>query len=419
MYLGGRSPFDDDSIKVLSLLLLGFHLPYQGLQVGHILMRLRLLLRRQQLVRERALHGAPDAIDPVVGHPGAESLQRGLHHLVLLGDQVVVLEAHLAVPGQVAVPLTERLEPLHQVGLGGDPSDDAIRDGHVVARWFRGGSQWDGMSADSKHAIAGAFAGLASGIVTCPLDVVKTRLQAQHASSVSYSGMVGTLSTIWQREGIRGLYRGLGPICVGYLPTWAVYFTVYERCKRISTPNTWTTHCLSAMAAGAVSTTATNPIWVVKTRLMSQGPHTPWHYSSTINAFATMYKHEGIRTFYAGLAPALLGLAHVAVQFPLYEKFKVSFDHNPIGILGASALSKMCASAATYPHEVVRTRLQTQSGKKSGTPLKYRGIVSTVRTIFHEEGWRAFYAGLGTNMVRAVPASAVTLLTYESIVSKL
>lgn len=46
-------------------------------------------------------------------------------------------------------------------------------------------------------------------------------------------------------------------------------------------------------------------------------------------------------------------------------------------------------------------------------PPKYRGVVSTFRTILKEEGWRAFYAGMGTNMMRAVPAATVTMLTYE------
>ena len=37
---------------------------------------------------------------------------------------------------------------------------------------------------------------------------------------------LGTLRTIWTHEGIRGLYRGLAPTIYGYLPTWAIYFTV-------------------------------------------------------------------------------------------------------------------------------------------------------------------------------------------------
>ena len=44
-------------------------------------------------------------------------------------------------------------------------------------------------------------------------------------------GMIKTAETIWKEEGMRGMYRGLGPMLLGYLPTWAVYLTVYERSK--------------------------------------------------------------------------------------------------------------------------------------------------------------------------------------------
>ena len=224
--------------------------------------------------------------------------------------------------------------------------------------------------------------------------------------------------------------------------------------------------------AGASSTIVTNPIWVIKTRLMSQSPtsaehhytlfpkpgntptarptiQAPWHYRSTIDAARKMYTSEGVASFYSGLTPALLGLSHVAVQFPTYEFLKTSFTglgmgESPtkdgsshwMGVLSASVLSKILASSATYPHEVIRTRLQTQRrpvageqylqgmGAMSGTKPqvhnpKYRGIVMTFKIILREEGWRAFYAGLGTNMMRAVPAATVTMLTYEYIMSQL
>lgn len=163
-----------------------------------------------------------------------------------------------------------------------------------------------------------------------------------------------------------------------------------------------------------------------------------------------MYTSEGVASFYSGLTPALLGLSHVAVQFPTYEYLKTRFTGQGMGeapakgekshwggILSASILSKILASSATYPHEVIRTRLQTQRrpvageqylqgmGISSGTRApkleipKYRGVVMTFRTILAEEGWRAFYAGLGTNMTRAVPAATVTMLTYEFVMEKL
>jgi solute carrier family 25 (mitochondrial folate transporter), member 32 len=44
---------------------------------------------------------------------------------------------------------------------------------------------------------------------------------------------------------------------------------------------------------------------------------------------------------------------------------------------------------------------------------RYRGIVHTCKVMLAEEGWRAFYAGIGVNLVRAVPAAMTTMLTYE------
>ncbi|KAG6034138.1 hypothetical protein E4U41_006676 [Claviceps citrina] len=346
--------------------------------------------------------------------------------------------------------------------------------------------KWAVSASDSQfNAFAGAVGGLTSGVVTCPLDVIKTKLQAQGMYRVlqdgrhvgqpkMYNGLVGTASVIWRKEGIRGMYRGLGPIVMGYLPTWAVWFTVYNKSKVWLAQHYDSSHLISfwsSIIAGASSTIVTNPIWVIKTRLMSQShsPATdhaahfmypkpgstptararlsqPWHYRSTLDAARKMYTSEGLVSFYSGLTPALLGLTHVAVQFPTYEYLKTRFtgegmgegagEAHWFGILSASVLSKILASSATYPHEVIRTRLQTQRRPLAGeqflqglgvaTPSqrktaaavdnrKYKGIVMTFRTILREEGWRAFYAGLGTNMMRAVPAATVTMLTYEYV----
>lgn len=95
-----------------------------------------------------------------------------------------------------------------------------------------------GRSDSTFRGVAGAAGGITSGLVTCPLDVIKTKLQAQggfrptnKTTHVVYRGLIGTGRVIWQEEGLRGMYRGLGPIILGYLPTWAVWFTVYGRSK--------------------------------------------------------------------------------------------------------------------------------------------------------------------------------------------
>lgn len=156
-------------------------------------------------------------------------------------------------------------------------------------------------------------------------------------------------------------------------------------------------------------------------------------YRHTYDAITSIYREEGPRAFYKGLLPSLFGVAHVAVQFPLYEKLKSLYSksqpfadalkadlNGSLGsdtenlpsqqILVCSSLSKACASVTTYPHEVVRTRLQIQrvDASKSQKP---RGVLDTIRMIAQKEGFRGFYRGLGVNLIRTVPSSALTILT--------
>lgn len=182
-----------------------------------------------------------------------------------------------------------------------------------------------------------------------------------------------------------------------------------------------------------------------------------------IDVARKMYYREGVASFYSGLTPTFLGVTHLAIQFPLYEQFKRYLTGTGLGnwredqgwlqvlgILAASSASKVCATAATYPHEVIRTRLQTQQkaytfvsveltrptkyrgpsmsasglskeqdgngGRSWKSSVVYRGIINTLKTILREEGWRALYSGMGTSLIGAIPASVTTMLVYETIV---
>ncbi|XP_030471810.1 nicotinamide adenine dinucleotide transporter 1, chloroplastic-like [Syzygium oleosum] len=280
------------------------------------------------------------------------------------------------------------------------------------------------------HAGAGAAAGSIAATFVCPLDVIKTRLQV-HGVPTGHKGsiIITSLQNIIKQEGVKGLYRGLSPTILALLPNWAVYFTVYEKLKGLvhshdDNGNQVSTgaNIIAAAGAGVATALTTNPLWVVKTRLQTQGMRPDVvPYASVPSALRRIAREEGLRGLYSGILPSLVGISHVAIQFPAYEKIKcyiakkdnTTVDQlSPGSVAIASSISKLLASIMTYPHEVVRSRLQEQG---HGAKVRYMGVIDCVKKVFRKEGIPGFYRGCATNLLRTTPSAVITFTSYEMI----
>lgn len=146
-------------------------------------------------------------------------------------------------------------------------------------------------------------------------------------------------------------------------------------------------------------------------------------YRHTVHALESIYKNEGLKGFYKGLIPSLVGVTHVVIQFPLYERLKLKMkkaengELSTLSLLACSSISKMMASVSTYPHEVVRTRLQIE--RRYHHDIDNKKILAVVKDILSESGFKGLYKGLSVTLLRTVPNSAMTLLAYEIIMSEL
>ncbi|XP_022775947.1 nicotinamide adenine dinucleotide transporter 2, mitochondrial-like [Durio zibethinus] len=283
------------------------------------------------------------------------------------------------------------------------------------------------------HAGAGATAGAIAATFVCPLDVIKTRLQVHGLPEASQSGARGSviitsLQNIIKNEGLKGLYRGLSPTILALLPNWAVYFTLYEQLKGLLTSLddnggqlTIGANMVAAAGAGAATAITTNPLWVVKTRLQTQGMRTGVvPYTGVLSALRRIVHEEGLRGLYSGVLPSLAGISHVAIQFPAYEKIKsymaekekTTVDHlSPADVAIASSISKVLASIMTYPHEVIRSRLQEQGQVRN--EVQYEGVIDCIRKVFQKEGVPGFYRGCAANLLRTTPSAVITFTSYE------
>ena len=161
------------------------------------------------------------------------------------------------------------------------------------------------------------------------------------------------------------MFKGLGPTLVGVVPARSINFFTYGNGKRIIADKfndgqeNSAVHFSAAAFAGIVTGTATNPIWVVKTRLqLVQGDKKV--LGGSWNCIKKIMREEGIRGFYKGLSASYLGVSETAIQWVLYERLKkltTAVDGQNgvskwVGLLGSAGSAKFVASMITYPHEV-------------------------------------------------------------------
>lgn len=273
-----------------------------------------------------------------------------------------------------------------------------------------------------------------------PLDVVKIRLQLQvHSLSdplstravqgPTYKGTIGTLQSILREEGLTGLWKGNIPAEAMYLCYGSVQFSAY---KYISTlletlpppyalPSSAVSF-VSGAAAGACATTATYPLDLLRTRFAAQG--TERVYTSIAASIRHIATHEGPAGFFRGLGAGVSQIVpYMGLFFASYEGLKPLTAASPIPLpfgssdAAAGVLASVLSKTAVYPLDTTRKRLQVQGPMRSkyvhrNIPL-YTGVISTLATISRREGMRGLYRGLTVSLLKAAPASAVTMWTYE------
>ncbi|EJD00884.1 mitochondrial carrier [Fomitiporia mediterranea MF3/22] len=272
-----------------------------------------------------------------------------------------------------------------------------------------------------------------------PLDLLKVKFQT---STSKPQGGIGkaiyiSLRDIYASEGIRGLYRGVGANIAGNASSWGLYFLFYNMLKKRMSPTgdpsykfSSATTLLYAAEASAVTAIMTNPIWVVKVRMFTTRIDNPVAYRSLWHGLSSIYRNEGIKGLYKGTSLALVGVSNGAIQFMGYEQLKwlcteqkrrryataerewtleaEKLSNTTYTVI--SGASKLMALAATYPYQVVRSRIQNNA-----TTHLYPNIPACIARTWREERVTGFYRGLGTNLVRVLPGTCVTFVVYENL----
>eukprot|EP01063_Lacrimia_lanifica_P011988 TRINITY_DN18636_c0_g1_i1.p1 TRINITY_DN18636_c0_g1~~TRINITY_DN18636_c0_g1_i1.p1 ORF type:complete len:317 (+),score=76.46 TRINITY_DN18636_c0_g1_i1:73-1023(+) len=299
----------------------------------------------------------------------------------------------------------------------------------------------------SKTLVASAMAGVFARVPCHPLDTVKARLQSNPARIGSGPTV---LLAIARKEGLAGLYRGIGVAAVGSGPAACLYLTSYDRAKHAlygsgyfadpeSAGLTFSQRFIPDFVAGftaeAVSCVLWVPIDVIKERLQVQGADVKGRYKNSLDAVGTVSRMEGLRGLYRGYFSTLGSFGPCsAFYFVFYEQMKsfmlarkgeattgvtrsVSFTDGLICGGAAAALS----SFITNPLDMVKLRLQVQratlaSGETcSQFGYNYTSFPGALRAILRDEGAMTLWRGVGSRVMFAGPQAALTMAIFEAM----
>lgn len=293
-----------------------------------------------------------------------------------------------------------------------------------------------------RYLLSGAIAGVFSRTVTAPFDRVQLLFQVGYLDTKTKTrkrlqgSIFSGLKTIASEEGLRGFWRGNGLHCLKVFPTSSIRYLVQEVLKSwvlqgTSTKRLKPSQKLAVGAiAGAIATTFTHPIEVLRTRAVleyrpdrdSNGKKITQSYRQV---FTSLFREEGLSSFFGGLVPAIISVAPFqAVNFAVYELLSENLGASPkiVGLCAKhpsikaflpsfyGAISGAVAMTTMYPLDVVKKTMMVTKRLKA---KKKSSAVEIAKQIYTEDGIKGFYRGLSAGYYKVVPTVSTNWFAYE------
>jgi len=182
----------------------------------------------------------------------------------------------------------------------------------------------EGSPSLNMKILSGSLSGGLAAAVTSPIELIKTRLQAAGQTPGVPTTSMGVIRAVVQADGVVGLWKGAMPGLVRSAILTAAQCATYDEVKRAVVATTGMhegtqLHLTSSMIAGLVTTTITNPLDVVKTRMFVGGST----YSGAFACAADVMRKDGLIGFMKGWSASYARLGpHTVIMFLSAERLR-------------------------------------------------------------------------------------------------
>ncbi len=268
----------------------------------------------------------------------------------------------------------------------------------------------------------GAVADVVSQTTIYPLEVIKTKIQADPSLRVGdllhepFSLYVGlstkVLTSVQQKFQYFYCYAVLKSIYQGEAPTKRKIGVVAD--------------LLLGYFAALEGLVTTLPLSVTNTRMIAN--HKTAEEKGFLATFQNSWKTDGFLKFYQSVGPNAILCINPAITYMIFEQIKkrvlrgsdklvmTAFQGFVVG-----AVSKMIASTVTFPLMRIRVLIQTwkkQRDKYGVTNPRFREnptTLSVLRLVLEREGLGGLYLGLPPTLVKGVANASLMLAVKEPI----
>lgn len=189
----------------------------------------------------------------------------------------------------------------------------------------------ESLNAAACTLAAGGVAGAVSRTLVAPVERVKILFQVQGLSArgqpLRHTSLTGALRSIWQNEGVVGLFKGNGANVLRILPMSGLQFLTFDLWVEALFPSVHNPtdlapgeRLVAGALAGATAQTICYPLDLMRARLTTD---MRGRYHGLFAGMVTVAREEGVSRLYRGLVPSLAGIIpYIGIDFAVYGELR-------------------------------------------------------------------------------------------------